>query len=483
MQRSAVIYHLYDYSTMWAIVSSLEKKLASQGHSVTVVDLTNLVFPRSRSFQSRFRDLQGKDGVIREFLAESTNLVTPRSITASEELRSQSVGDLQADFLSSFVASQVLSYLSLPANRQDSLVARYFKRKILQSAHEIYLWAKTNRFHETFTDAFIPNGRMPAEASLAHLHESASRQVHYFEASFIHEKFYLAPFPPANLRAASESRFWEEVGSTGMAMTAHQAFGRAKRQNANVNKFAKSHSKTSPRYEESHLLTFFSSSSDEFQALPSDWGYETSWSNQYDAFSAFLNRRFQFAQGLQPVLRIHPNVLNKSLSTVVAEIKAIYSLVKAHPNIDFFGPESGVDSYSLVNQSKLVVVALSTIGLEAMLQDVPVVLIQESFYSSECKAPVFAAADQDLELIRHPSILAERFVEARSEQLPDLTVSRESAHSWDPKIPFSSVRLSWLPSHFAHPGFIVGWLRFLRKQVARLLFFLLAIKLRNVTHV
>jgi hypothetical protein len=123
------------------------------------------------------------------------------------------------------------------------------------------------------------------------------------------------------------------------------------------------------------LAAFFSSSRDELEGLGSDWS-TFEWRDQYDAFLAL--GKVLAARDYQLVLRVHPNLQNKTPDDIKFELERIQELRRA--GFCVIAPNSNVSSYSLVKSSDLVIVARSTIGIEAMTAAKPVILTANSFY-------------------------------------------------------------------------------------------------------
>jgi hypothetical protein len=108
---------------------------------------------------------------------------------------------------------------------------------------------------------------------------------------------------------------------------------------------------------------FFTSSSDEYWALGTKW-QEDSWLDQYEAFDAILSELETLGES-SFAIRVHPNLINKSVGHFVRESDRLKWITARHPSLVIFMPHDSVNSYKLLEHSTRVFVSMSTIGLEA----------------------------------------------------------------------------------------------------------------------
>jgi hypothetical protein len=127
---------------------------------------------------------------------------------------------------------------------------------------------------------------------------------------------------------------------------------------------------------------FFSSSRDELEGLGPNWT-TFEWIDQYDAFLTIGKTLRNLGWDL--VLRLHPNLSNKTWPDVKAEFMRVESLRSA--GFKVIGPNSNLNSYSLAESADLVVVARSTLGIESMAMGKNVFVTANAFYDqlSACK--------------------------------------------------------------------------------------------------
>jgi hypothetical protein len=122
------------------------------------------------------------------------------------------------------------------------------------------------------------------------------------------------------------------------------------------------------------IVTYYSSSDDEYVAV----GDIYKWEHWEDQFSAVLDLVDICAQDANTrlVVRIHPHLAEKS-----AYDREKWLDLKKIPNILVIPPDSKVDSYALMEASDVIVVAGSTIGIEAVFWGKPAICLGPSLYS------------------------------------------------------------------------------------------------------
>lgn len=125
------------------------------------------------------------------------------------------------------------------------------------------------------------------------------------------------------------------------------------------------------------LALFATSSSDEMSNLDIEWD-QGSWDNQFHAFSTIWTHIRR--PGLTPVLRVHPNLLNKNPLSALREISEIKAFKSKHPEFVIIWPKSKVSSYELLERSSVVIVYNSTLGLEATLMGKRVLCASSTAY-------------------------------------------------------------------------------------------------------
>lgn len=116
----------------------------------------------------------------------------------------------------------------------------------------------------------------------------------------------------------------------------------------------------------SNYFVFFTSSDDEVTAISKEW--ESKWLSQVNAVEQ-LCRIFEdeLIKIGDPrlIVRVHPNVMNKSLSTQLMWLKFSLQAKKTYSNSTVVLPKAPIDSYTLMDGAIGILVYGSTMGLEA----------------------------------------------------------------------------------------------------------------------
>lgn len=145
-------------------------------------------------------------------------------------------------------------------------------------------------------------------------------------------------------------------------------------------------------------IVFFNSSIFEFAALP---GF-SSLSKYYNSEDeALLNVARDCADDpdIHIYCRMHPNLSQKDNK----QVRILRSLIGTNKNLTVIPPESDIDSYALMEQSKIIVTFHSTMGAEASFWGKPVIIIGfaayrhlEGFYRPESHTELIKLLHSDL---------------------------------------------------------------------------------------
>jgi hypothetical protein len=119
-------------------------------------------------------------------------------------------------------------------------------------------------------------------------------------------------------------------------------------------------------------LVFYTSSDDEVAAISEDW--DSPWGNQVDAAKMLIDF-FKKEEEIKLVIRVHPNILNKSKSDQLN-----WKGLVCNENVIIIPPESRIDSYSLLMHSEGVFTYGSTMGVEAVYRGLPLALLSRARY-------------------------------------------------------------------------------------------------------
>lgn len=125
------------------------------------------------------------------------------------------------------------------------------------------------------------------------------------------------------------------------------------------------------------IITFFSSSEDEFLSVADAFKRSKfEWNGQGEALIAIAKSAKKHGHAV--VLRIHPHLQKKSEEDMAKWDNLIF--VDEKQDIVIVESGSPVDTYELIDSSDLVIVHGSTVGIEAIYWGKPVVTVSDSFY-------------------------------------------------------------------------------------------------------
>ena len=145
--------------------------------------------------------------------------------------------------------------------------------------------------------------------------------------------------------------------------------------------------------EGNQIISYFTSSEDEFEALGDLWvdkRFKLSQKKIIEELSRIAIKNNKIF-----VIRVHPNLKNSSKETKYRWHKIFDNLPKKNTLI--IKETDEVSSYKVINNSEIIVVYGSTIGIESLFLEKPVIVTGSSFYFGT-KAKIFTAYNtEDLE--------------------------------------------------------------------------------------
>ena len=265
----------------------------------------------------------------------------------------------------------------LRTRTRRSLIEVYLDRRLRWQSRKIFSLATELIKKFSASEVFVENGRFaaPHATYLAALKKGAK------------PLFYEA-FPLTNTAAILDYRVHDRIErqrraleATSMlqdsAIKAHAKDALAKIRGGRGFDSLWPESENEWKGQRDSLALFATSSSDETYSVDLDWN-EASWGSQYEAFQAIWGKLK--LRNLTPVLRIHPNLLNKSPSAAHREIKEIRRFQRENPEFYIVWPAMSVSTYDLISYSDVVVVENSTVGLEASAEGIPVICSNSCHY-------------------------------------------------------------------------------------------------------
>ena len=253
---------------------------------------------------------------------------------------------------------------------RPGLLEKYLNKRLTSQSQKVFSLSTKLIREFSASKVFITNGRWAAQhaAYLAARREDAT--PFFFGASASGRTTYLTDYRVQD-RIKRQGHALEVTSMLqDSEIQARSNDVLAKNKVSNVYGALWEKSKNTWKGPRDSLALFATSSQDETASLDLNWN-EASWGNQYEAFLAIWGKLK--LRNLTPVLRIHPNLLNKNPSAAHREIKEIRRFKSENPEFYIVWPASPVSTYDLISYSDLVVVENSTVGLEASARGVPVI--------------------------------------------------------------------------------------------------------------
>lgn len=375
------VFFLYWRSEFWLQAALQQaRKLASQGTQFTVVDMSHFHYPRQAPWR-----LSGKwvspggahralSHIFEEFGAHFTVLEVrkagdgfPPTPSVKQSLETAVQSSLNNCFRQSY--SNGLGALS-----------RLVKARWLSKASSVKLSAERLLTDLGATRVSIVNGRLFSQFAVALAAQNLSISVTFLEHSEFPGHLFSRSYRPHDRVAFQRDveKFARSEDRETIERLALEWENLRRKVKSTTNPFSVRWKATSSeKLQNARIALFLTSSSDEFESLDLDWK-EGQWSDQYEGFDFVLKSIGHL--NLIPVLRIHPNLANKSPIDALAELKKVGKLSNDNPALRLVDHASRVSTYELLKDADLVVVYNSTVGLEASMMGKHVVCLNSCWY-------------------------------------------------------------------------------------------------------
>jgi hypothetical protein len=390
-----------------------------------------------------------------------------RSGNLQKKANSKEIPKERRDLILSDVEAQAKSFFR---DTDPNVRSRFYKRYIrknLERATELYIFLTQYFINEKVTHCVIPNGRYASQKAARYAAEDLKVETSFIEVG-TPNSYYWEPFTVHD-RIASQKKalsfftgdktgIWQQEykrwitprmvkGSSVNDFTSHWADSSA----AGINELKGDRT----------LNVFFTSSRDEFEALGKDWHLD-SWRDQFEAFNEIIQSLRMQDPNCLNILRVHPNLLNKSGRHRDSELKRIHWLREQQPELEVIPPDGQINSYDLVAIANRVIVANSTIGMEANSLGKPVWTTAATYFDEAAdirkiwhKAEV---TSQNLQIWSVNPEPAQQFIAYLALRERPLNCRYEDFNHLDPEVWLFRKRSTFLPSEMSI-GQIFYWLR------------------------
>jgi hypothetical protein len=349
-----------------SVIASLAADQKCAGHDVTVLDISGFSYVSQDLPPRWFARLCGQDvfpGALERVLATegiSLRILSPRA-------RAARLPDGVAEQFDEGVFSELVTYLRTDSPQMNRWFHRYTERKIRQRAAPLFDSLTALLRESDFERVILPNGRV-AHLRLALMACTVSKvPVEYFEIGRALENSYYLGTQQIHDREGTQAEVTTvtaHLSDARVADIAHQWLTTRMTTGLAIHPYNTDWSEaadTPASNINEPLAVFFTSSVDEFTSYGGSWQAHT-WADQYEAFNAIV--RLLHARGVRCVLRVHPNLRNKSREFVQRELRRVEEIAKQHPQLVVLFHTDPTSSYDLLKAADYVIVGRSTLGLE-----------------------------------------------------------------------------------------------------------------------
>lgn len=420
-----------------SVIASLATGQKKMGHDVSVLDISAYSYVNQDLPPRWFARLFGAD--VYPYALE--RVLEDQQIPFTRLNPSEGREELPPEVIKQFdasVFSELVTYFR--TNRPDltNPLARYTERKIREKAGPIYHSLRKFLEVSQFDRVMVPNGRVSTTRLSLLACKKAGVAIEYFEIGRALEDSYYLGGQQIHDREGTQS----EVESVTAHLSHDQIRNTAKTWLAtrmttglaihpyNMN-WSPERNETYDRSSKS-LAVFFTSSVDEFTSYGGSWQTHE-WTDQYEAFGSIMELLGK--HDITCVLRIHPNLQNKSLGFVRKELDRVKDLMRAHPKLQVISHTDSTSSYDLLKKAEYVVVGRSTLGLEGSCLGKCVWTTTAARYDSSADIRwVLRPSDvteEKLSTWNVDPLEAERFVSYWVEQDTVFTFGEENWATWD----------------------------------------------------
>ena len=237
----------------------------------------------------------------------------------------------------------------------------------------------------------ILNGRLSCENAIKQVAYKKQLEVYFHESAFINTRYFFEKYMPHDFKERKKemSRMKKEVDPNIISTLGNDFFRRkTKGEGIYEVSYTKNHNPSlsikllnqinKHRSENKKIISFFTSSDDEYEAIEGSNLRYKNWVSQGIA----IRKISQIIKdlGYYMIVRVHPNLINKHESEKYRWMQhekfikknGFYWINADHPD----------SSYKLIEESDLVITSGSTIGIESIYLGKPSITIAECYYDS-----------------------------------------------------------------------------------------------------
>lgn len=354
------------------------------GHQVEVIDLSRLSYP------PQVIDLQ------KGFFKLNLFPVIRRTWDYKEN---KSNGNMDPSEELAAISSELLTKYGGELGPAWKLLIALEKRVLSRSVSSLF---KTlDNFAGPKSLWIVPNGRLAHQRAVTSFAQKREIPTLLLEESFVSRERYMLRRYGAHDRLSIQE---DVLRMRSRHLREHLVFAKdwyldREKANSTSNLFSANFLPSTSANEfltvDAKQAVIFTSSDDEFRSMGSKWS-RLGWADQYESFakvSQHLNE-----MGYRVIVRVHPNLISKSSWAVKLEYKGLLLLKVGRPKV--LGPRSHINSYDLMKSSHLVVVSVSTAGLEAVFRGKKVISTANNYFDMLGDSLSFSAESKAHDITR-----------------------------------------------------------------------------------
>ena len=376
MEKVLLVHYIGATAHSRSVVASIARDHINAGNSVTIADLSAYTVISQDFVPPAVAKVLGHNVYRGKFDSKMAALgVEIRRLTARHHMGKKLPEAIQQDCAQA-VESELLTYFRAEKLDFSRRYLTWLHAKLSAASIDTYFALSSLLEREEPDLVLIPNGRTSRQEVARKLAEQRNIPFKFYEMGRARpDAYYLGTTQPHDRISSQEELDFltSTLSQQEIVSLADDMLAERMSLGSSINTFSKKWVeqavKASSTNESKPLAVFFTSSTDEFLSFGPMWNID-SWSEQFEAFDLMipdLERR-----GARCVMRVHPNLLDKSHRYVSKTIRSVKELSRRHPELEVIWHTSPVNSYDLVRSSTYVITEHSTIGMEASMMGKPV---------------------------------------------------------------------------------------------------------------
>ena len=255
-------------------------------------------------------------------------------------------------------------------------------RKMLQGAIAAHEYALDVLEAEKPDLVYLFNGRFAYERAVLRACQAKGIRYMIHERGCSPERYYLRPYTPhdrvplqTDIRAV-----WKEVRDRADETDRAHTWFIERRTGSPRDWPSFTTGQVAARAPElasgNRIIAYFSSSDDEFESIGSEYRWE-GWEDQIDAVKGLISI-VDDLEDTELVIRVHPNLMTKHAD----ERRRWMCVADGARSATLIGPESAVDTYTVMDMANIVVTSGSTMGVESVYWGRPSILLRACEYDA-----------------------------------------------------------------------------------------------------